>query len=647
MGYRQRLLFMGLSDVAIVSLAVAIAYLVLSDLFRMFDSLVMFYILIGQIGFVIGLLAWTEMYRPVFKYASYTELIAIIKSVTVAEVLFFCSTSVVQYALSQIAIPPSFYLISWSFTIIGIGGSRFIWRVVNDTYRRRKPRRYRTLIVGAGNAGVLVARELTLSGESDYLPVAFVDDDPRILNLHVYGLPVVGKRIDIPEVVKRYAIAKVVLAMPSAPKETITDTLAICKECNVEVRILPRVSDLLCSDVSIKMIREVKIEDLLGREPVQLDPLKISQYLREEVVLVTGAGGSIGSELCRQIASFGPRKLLLVGRGEYSIFQIEQELSGKFPTVEQVAIIADIKDRKRIRDVMTTYRPSVVFHAAAHKHVPLMELNPEEAVKNNIFGTKNVAECAVECGVSKFVLISTDKAVNPTSVMGATKRIAEMLIQGLNDQCETKFVAVRFGNVLGSRGSVIPIFKRQIQQGGPLTVTHPEMMRFFMTITEAAQLVIQAGALAEGGEIFILDMGKPVKISDLAQDLVRLSGLVPHQDVRIVYTGIRPGEKLREELLTSEEGMGATNHDRIFVCKPTGHYWPVLSEQIKELEMVVTRTDYHCSKHDIVGMLQQIVPTYLHNGRQGEPVPETAANQSALSLPSLRFDQPQVEVSAK
>ncbi|TCS70813.1 UDP-N-acetylglucosamine 4,6-dehydratase family protein [Effusibacillus lacus] len=397
--------------------------------------------------------------------------------------------------------------------------------------------------------------------------------------------------------------------------------------------------------VSAKSIREVRVEDLLGRETVQLDLAETAGYLKDQVVLVTGAGGSIGSELCRQLSTFEPKLLLLLGHGENSLYEIELELGKNYPQRIET-IVADIQDRIRIREVFETYRPSVVFHAAAHKHVPLMERNPAEAVKNNIIGTLNVAESAQEYGASHFVLISTDKAVNPTSAMGATKRVAEMIVQGLNSYGSTRFSAVRFGNVLGSRGSVIPVFKRQIQAGGPVTVTHPDMVRYFMTIPEAVQLVIQAGALARGGEVFVLDMGDPVKIADLARDLIRLSGFVPDQDIKIQYTGIRPGEKLFEEILTSEEGISATKHNRIFVGKPVPIHWEKLRGAILSLEKISTSLDAEKRANEIKVFLRNLVPTYQYLPIYGEiPAVSDGDLEDYLPLPESQPVKMKIAVS--
>ncbi|HWQ43205.1 MAG TPA: nucleoside-diphosphate sugar epimerase/dehydratase [Desulfosporosinus sp.] len=506
------------------------------------------------------------LYNRLWQYASINELISIFFAVTVGT----SSVVVVIYFLAPMRYPNTVAVLLWLITTFLIVGSRFIGRILQDTVFSIQlpgiPRR--VLILGAGDAGALVVRELKNSNYKEGYPIGIIDDAPQKQKLKLMGIPVRGTRKDITRVVKSHNVEEVIIAMPSAPGEVIRDMTEICKKSGVVIKIMPRIYNYFSGQVDTLKIRQVEIEDLLGRDQVNLDIEEVAGYLTGEIVLVTGAGGSIGSELCRQICKFNPKKLILVGRGENSIFDIEQELRSDCPSINVVTEILDVKDREKVEVVFSRFKPGVVFHAAAHKHVPLMELNPEEALKNNILGTYNVAEISDLTQVKTFVLISTDKAINPTSIMGATKRVAEMIIQSLDRTSQTRFVAVRFGNVLGSRGSVIPTFKKQIAKGGPVTVTHPEMVRFFMTIPEAAQLVIQAGAMAQGGEIFILDMGKPVKIVDLARDLIRLSGLEVDMDIKIAYTGIRPGEKLYEELLTAEEGTTSTKHQRIFVAKP-------------------------------------------------------------------------------
>jgi len=482
--------------------------------------------------------------------------------------------------------------------------------VIQESNGNKNIKGKKTLIVGAGDAGILVLKELKRSIDSPLYPTAFIDDNSEKLNLRILGIPVVGTRKNIGDIVKRYKIQVVIIAIPSAQGSEITHIVNICKEHNVEVKIFPRISDIINGRITLNMIREVRVEDLLGRPPIELDLLSISGYITDKIVLITGAGGSIGSEICRQVSNFNPKTVLLLGHGENSIYSIEKEIKQRFPLLSTKSIIADIQDRKRMEHVFSTYRPHVVFHAAAHKHVPLMENNPTEAIKNNIFGTRNVAECAHKYQAEKFVQISTDKAVNPTSIMGVTKRIAELVIQSVNERSNTHFSTVRFGNVLGSRGSVVPLFKQQILDGGPVTVTHPDMTRFFMTIPEAVQLVIQAGALEKEGEIFVLDMGKPVNISDLAKKLITLSGLTPDKDIQIKYTGIRPGEKLYEELFTKEEGSIASKHQLIFISKPADLSKLDLYSLLSQLEDLVYADKVHGSADDIKLLLKQIVPTY-------------------------------------
>jgi len=426
----------------------------------------------------------------------------------------------------------------------------------------------RLMIIGGGEAGSVIVKELKQSAYSEGRAVAIIDDDKTKLGMKLHGVPIVGDRRDIVRVAKEMKIDEIIIAIPSAPKKEINEIYSECSKTDCKVRILPSIYRLIDGSVSIKMVRDVKIEDLLGRESVKVNLEEIASYLKDKVALVTGGGGSIGSELCRQIANFLPKQLVILDFYENSLYDIQNELKFKHPELNLKCVIGNIREKSRLENVFAEYRPDVVFHAAAHKHVPLMEDNPVEAIKNNVFGTLNMVECADKYNTSRFILISTDKAVNPTSVMGATKRIAEMIIQAAAKSSKTKFAAVRFGNVLGSNGSVIPLFKKQIEQGGPVTVTHPEMTRYFMTIPEAVQLVIQAGAMAEGGEIFVLDMGEPVNIYELARNLIKLSGYKPDEDIKIVFTGLRPGEKMHEELFMKEEILTATKHDKIFIAKP-------------------------------------------------------------------------------
>lgn len=489
---------------------------------------------------------------------------------------------------------------------------------------RKRP----VLIVGAGHAGAWIARAMREDPASEMNPVGMVDDDPSKWTLRVHGVPVLGAVRHLADYVRQREVEQIVVAIPSVSSRRLREIVQIAESTPAQLTILPGLPQILDGRPARRLIRNISVEDLLERTPVRVDMETIAGYLTGQTVLIAGAGGSIGSELCRQVASFNPERIILLGQGENSVFLIEQELKREL-NAPCVPVIADIKDRVKLEKVFQDHAPTVVFHAAAHKHVPLMEANPEEAIKNNVFGTRNVAELAVEYGVRKFVMISTDKAVNPTSVMGASKRVAEMVVQSLaqrigamrNNGAEhtlasldrlpagrpvTEFAAVRFGNVLGSRGSVVPTMQKQIEKGGPVTVTHEEMVRFFMTIPEAVQLVIQAGSMSRSGEVFILDMGRPVKIMDLARNLIRLSGFVPNKDIAIKVTGIRPGEKLYEEVLTDEEGVTATNHEKICVARPVDIDHAALADTLDRLEMLAQRGD----PHQLREALREAVPTY-------------------------------------
>jgi FlaA1/EpsC-like NDP-sugar epimerase len=575
-------------DLFLIWLSVAIAYSLRFNL-HIPDEYMKQWVVYSVVSMVAGsgFLVYFKMYRRVWEYASIGEVISIIKAVLV--------TCTLSYFIMIFAhnprVPFSIYVRVMENMILIIGASRFLWRVVRDKYYKQNTNQRKALIIGAGDCGILIAKELKFNSNSPVYPVAFIDDDPSKFKHIIMGLPVKGGRNEIIRIVEENEIDEIIIAMPSVSKLEVSEIITICKHTKAKMKIIPRINDLIEGKVTINAIRDVQVEDLLGRDPINIDLEGIANYVQGKVVLVTGAGGSIGSELCRQIAPFHPSKLILLGHGENSIYVIEKEIHRLFPNLNIEPVIADVQDLDRMKEVFQTFEPKVIFHAAAHKHVPLMERNPAEAIKNNVFGTRNVAECAHIFEAERFVLISTDKAVNPTSIMGATKRIAELIIQSFDQISQTKFVAVRFGNVLGSRGSVIPHFKEQIALGGPVTVTDPEMVRYFMTIPEAVQLVIQAGAFAKGGEIFILDMGEPVKIVDLATDLIRLSGFEPGVDIEIKFTGIRPGEKLYEELLLHEEGLGNTTHDRIFVGSPLKISQTELALEILRLERVIADKD--------------------------------------------------------
>jgi FlaA1/EpsC-like NDP-sugar epimerase len=610
MSFQKRLYGLVFIDICIVLFSIYTSYW-----FR-FDGMIpdrymnqfLIYTFISVISCV-ACMYFFDLYNRIWQYATIHEMIALLKAVILS-----CSLAyVLVYIIVGSLIPVSIFFRTFETILLLLGGARFAWRVYRDYYYRKPANSRRALIIGAGDCGTSIVKQMVTSRDTKVIPIAFIDDDPFKQKIKINGLPVIGNRSQILLAIDSYKIDDVIIAMPSASKSTITEIISICKQTSVKVRMIPRLKDLIRGKVYENQIRDVDVEDLLGRDSVRVNLEEIAQYVTDKVVMVTGAGGSIGSELCRQIAMFQPKQLLLLGHGENSIYTIQHELIRLFPDTKIVPVIADIKDKSRIEGVFQTFKPHLVFHAAAHKHVPLMEENPSEAIQNNVFGTKIVAETADKFHCERFVLISTDKAVNPTSVMGTTKRIAEMIIQSLNTRSKTKFVAVRFGNVLGSRGSVIPKFKEQISLGGPITVTHPDMIRYFMTIPEASQLVIQAGALARGGEIFVLDMGEPVKILQLAEDLVRLSGFEPYDEIDIQFTGIRPGEKLYEELHLSEEEVSVTAHNRIFVGKPITIQSQELEFSIRKLEKVINQ-----DQDSMIQLLSKIVPTYKKQSVQNK-----------------------------
>jgi FlaA1/EpsC-like NDP-sugar epimerase len=562
MSYTKRVSLLMLLDSIIVLTAIYIGYYILIAAFHTYAMPV---IVFSSIVLLVShhLFAFVyRLYHRAWEYASVGEVMAILRAVTFSVL----TTGILQFVITG-TVYRRILIVTWMLHMILIGGSRFSWRMYRDLYMKNEQTKKRALIIGAGSAGSMLVRQLIKSSDTDLMPVGFIDDSPKKQKLEIYGVTVLGGTKDIPQIVEKYGVENIIIAIPSLRKGQLQEVYQECSKTNAKTQIMPMIEDIVSGKVSVNQFREVQVEDLLGREPVELDIKSISAKLTGKTILVTGAGGSIGSEICRQVSKFKPKKLLLLGHGENSIYTIDMELRNKYKEeFEIIPVIADIQDRNRIFEVMEVHTPDVVYHAAAHKHVPLMEYNPKEAVKNNVIGTKNVAEAADTFGVGTFVLVSSDKAVNPTNVMGSTKRIAEMVIQNLDKNSKTNFVAVRFGNVLGSRGSVIPLFKRQIQAGGPVTVTHPDMTRYFMTIPEASRLVMQAGALARGGEIFVLDMGEPVKIVDLAKNLIKLSGY-SIEEIGIKYAGIRPGEKMYEELLGENEVHGEAVFPKIFIGK--------------------------------------------------------------------------------
>lgn len=603
MNNRVRIFLLMLCDTVLINLAMIIPFII-----RFYESENTVYYLkeylnIAPYATIIFLVIFYvfKLYNRSWAYASVGELVAIVQAVSLG-----CLGVITLKYFSFSIIPRSVILLGWAFAIILIGLSRLGWRILIERQKpySNKPNR-KCLIIGAGDAGAMVARELKRRKDG-ILPVGFIDDDPNKQKLNILSLPVMGNRDKIPSIIKSYDIDLIIIAMPSVSAAVTREIVEICKRTKAELKILPGMYQIIDGQVSVNHLRPVQLEDLLHREPVHVDLEEIAGYLKGETVLITGAGGSIGSELCRQVALFKPCKLILLGHGENSIYNIWLEMKDKVHGIPLEIEIADIRDKPKVDTIFQKYRPGVVFHAAAHKHVPLMELHPDEAVKTNVFGTLNLAEASDRAGTKVFVLISTDKAVNPSSVMGATKRIAELIIQQMNRGSKTNFTAVRFGNVLGSSGSVVPLFQRQIKNGGPVTVTHPEMKRYFMTIPEAVQLVIQAGAMSHEGEIFILDMGEPVKIVDLARDMIRLTGLEPDKDIDIEFVGLRPGEKLFEELLTAEEGSCTTRHKRIYVAKPYIFEVSTLEEEL----LFLRQKDCQLKTEDVFSALSVMLPKF-------------------------------------
>ena len=610
------LLILAFTDIVIFHLAIMLALLLRFD-FSIPEQYLTLYKQHSYIFTFFNLIPFyfTGMYKPVWQYASIKEIPTIFTSTVV---LVF-----IDYVLHKPIgnrFPYSIYLLYGILVFILTTLVRYSFRIVNEwkiirSYKQN-PRK-NLLIIGAGHAGHLVIKELLNNPGTNYHIIGLVDDDIKKTGKEIAGFPVLGRIKDIPKLVVKHKIQEIIFAIPSAGYKRQREILNYCKETGCKIKSLPSLQEIIDGKIDIKKIRDVEIEDLLGRQEIKLDLSKIGGYLTEKVVLVTGAGGSIGSEICRQVIKFKPKLLLLLDIYENTLYELLEDLKIHKDEVNFKPLIASIRDKKRIDEIFNTYRPQVVFHAAAHKHVPLMEENIIEAIKNNVIGTLNVAENADKYKAEKFVLISTDKAVNPANIMGASKRIAELIIQKLDRESQTEYAAVRFGNVLGSNGSVIPLFKKQIQKGGPVTVTHPDASRYFMTIPEAVQLVLQAGALAKGGEIFVLDMGEPVNILDLAIDLIKLSGLEPGKDIEIVYTGLRPGEKLTEELSLAEEGMDNTVHEKIFVARPVKIDWEKLEENIELLRNLTLLGN----EQAVIEVIKEIVPNFRYgNYEEGKKV---------------------------
>jgi len=609
-----------LLDGLLVAVALGLAFLIRRDFhlepeYRVqYICILPFFILVRIFLFFIF-----KLYKGMLRYASVSELIAIVFSATIGTILFSFANLMLEnfHRLGMmplhtsgeyvLRIPWGVLVIEWGLVILLTGGERFSRRILL-TFGQRLPKdARRVLIIGAGDMGEAVARQLFKDPARGYKPVCFVDDDPSLTGKQIHHLPVVGALREIPDAVERYRIDDVIVAIPDISPKKLREIVEQCKKTPVALRIAPNLHDLIEGKIEVTQIRTVEIEDLLGREPVRLVLPRDRNYIRGETILVTGAGGSIGSELCRQLVMYQPRSLLLLGKGENSIYEITSELQHQYKDYPIIPIIADVTEEKRLRRIFEEYHPTICFHAAAHKHVPLMEQYPQEAVKTNVIGTLNIARMADAFGVKIFVLISTDKAVHPTSIMGATKRLAEIIIFTLAEKSRSSFLAVRFGNVLGSRGSVVPLFKKQIERGGPITITHPDVMRYFMTIPEAVSLVLQTGAMRDKGRLFLLDMGEPVKIVDLARNLITLSGFEPDKDIEIVYTGLRPGEKLKEDLLTEGEGIQKTDLGKIFITQAEGRDWASLLNSIATLE--------HCADNNENERIRQILKDLIADYR--------------------------------
>ena len=556
------------------------------------------------IGTLLFFVIW-KLYRSVWRYASANELVNIVGATACASLAQF-----VYCKFTDNRMPRSYSVLYFFLLTLAICCIRFGYRILRLINNKRmnllgKEHCVNVMIIGAGAGGDMILKEIENSRYLSMRAKCIIDDQPGCHGKLMRGVPIVGGRESILDAVGRYSIDEIIFAIPSASVQTRKEILDICKESGCKLRTIPGTYQLINGDVSVSSLKEVEIEDLLGREPIRINTEEVLEHVGGKVVLVTGGGGSIGSELCRQLAAHHPKQLIILDIYENNAYDIQQELIRKYPELDLVVLIASVRNKERIDNIFETYRPNIVYHAAAHKHVPLMEDSPHEAIKNNVFGTYKVAQAADRYGVDKFVLISTDKAVNPTNIMGASKRLCEMLIQSMNRSSQTNYVAVRFGNVLGSNGSVIPLFKKQIAEGGPVTVTHPDIIRYFMTIPEAVSLVLQAGAYAKGGEIFVLDMGEPVKILDLATNLIKLSGYRVGEDIQIVFTGLRPGEKMYEELLMNEEGLKETANKMIFIGKPIEFDEEVFHGQLVELEREAMDEN-----SDIRAAVEKIVTTY-------------------------------------
>jgi len=604
-----RLIFFAFADALLIVFSVFLAFLVRfegripADYLLNIKGIIFLSLLI-----TLPIFYFLKLYYFTWLYVSAEELISLIKGTALSFLILTATFFVLRDHAIFSGFPRSTLFIAYFFIFALCGGLRFGKRIYLQffPYGRRREKE-RTLIVGAGDAGEQILRSILTFSSGPYLPLGFVDDNPAKQGIMIHGLKVLGKIKDIPKVARENKIEDLIIALPSVDSRVIQEAVGKGREAGLrKIKIIPPIDQVLAGRITIGQLREVEMEDLLGRQSVSLDQKLIENFLQNKIVLVTGAAGSIGSELCRQIAKFRVAALILLDQDETGIFNISEELEDKFPKIRRISLIADILDEEKMERIFKEFRPQIVFHAAAYKHVPLMEDNPDTAVKNNVFGTKNTAALAFEYAAERFIFISTDKAVNPSSVMGATKRMGEMICEAFNRRNSTKFISVRFGNVLDSRGSVIPIFREKIKRREPIEVTHPEMKRYFMVTGEACLLVMQAGAMGQGGEVFVLDMGNPIKILDLAKEMIRLSGLEPDKDIPIVFTEPRPGEKLFEEILTAEEGIVTTRHQKIFIAKLAETDRKNLEGGLVKLAQAVEKG----GKETIIKTLKEMIPNY-------------------------------------
>jgi FlaA1/EpsC-like NDP-sugar epimerase len=608
---KTRFLFFLLTDVILITLAVLLAFLLRFDgkiPSQYFESGNVQSIIALSLFFSIPIFYFYRLYFFSWSYISANEMVVLIKAV----VLIFISLTVVFLLFRDQqffqGFPRSVIIISSFLIFVLCGGIRFSKRIYVNFFKKKEDEKgERVLIVGAGDAGEQILRNIINSKSNLLFPIGFVDDNPLKSGIDIHGIKILGKISDIEKIVKENNVKQLIIALPSAGSESIRRAVECGRKSGIQnIKIVPSLNEIINGQISIMDLRQIRVDDLLGRDPVSLDKGLIEDFIKNKVVLITGAAGSIGSELTRQVSKFKPASLLVLDQDETGIFNILKEIRGKFSSLKIVQLVADIRDQEKMEEIFYNFKPDIVFHAAAYKHVPLMEKQPDEAIKNNVFGTEVLLKSALKSGVKKFIFISTDKAVNPTSVMGATKRIGEMMCQLFNKKNQTKFVSVRFGNVIGSRGSVIPIFEEQIRKRGAIEITHPEMKRYFMSTSEACLLVMQAGAIGSGGEVFVLDMGKPIKIIDLAKEMIRLSGLEPDKDIPIVFTKPRPGEKLFEEILTAEEGTTATQNQKIFMANISNASEDILRNGLDKLKEAVPKNN----KKEIINIIREMVFSY-------------------------------------